>query len=297
MIYFNLILIFLASAQIEAKANLAKEFVNKKFTVGDQFEILVEIKTPAQIQPSEPFIDSLEPFVIIDQKHRSIQEKGVLKNIYLLRAASFSPGDLKFPAVKFLIRDSVKVDTIKTNEVAMTVNSVLPEKMEDINDIKGAVEFPNPLPLVIVLGLAGLGILYLIGTKLYKKYKKLKMETKPSLPCWDEAMNAITNVLNQDLIAKGLFKKFYYTLSEILKRYLEYRFGFPAIEQTTTEIILHMKREKIPLRDEFTDFFHRVDRVKYTKYVPPQSEIEAIVGQAKELITKTIPKDDTQEQK
>lgn len=297
MTYFHLILIFLASVQIESKASMAKEFVNKKFTVGDQFEILVEIKTPAGIIPSDPFIDSLEPFVIIDQRHKSIQEKGILKNIYLLKAASFAAGDLKFPAVKFLVRDSVRVDTIRTNEVAITVHSVLPEKMEDINDIKRAVEFSNPLPLVIVLGLAGLGILYFIGAKLYKKYKKLKTETKPSLPCWDEAMDAITNLLNQDLITRGLLKKFYYTLSEILKRYLEYRFGFPAIEQTTTEILLSMKRDKIPLCDEFTDFFYRVDRVKYTKYIPPQSEIDNILSQAKELITKTIPKDDIQEQK
>lgn len=297
MSYFNIILIFLASTQIEAKASMAKEFVNKKLTVGDPFEILVEVKTPAGMNPSEPFIDSLEPFAIIGQTHKSIQEKGMLQNIYLLRVASFAAGDLKFPAVKFLVRDSVRVDTIRTNEVAIIVNSVLPEKMEDINDIKRAAEFPNPLPLVLMLGLAGLGILYFIGAKLYKKYKKLKTETKPSLPCWDEAMDAITNLLNQDLIASGLLKRFYYTLSEILKRYLEYRFGFPAIEQTTTEIIQNMKKDKIPLRDEFTDFFSRVDRVKYTKYIPPQSEIDNIISQAKDLITKTIPKDDIQEQK
>lgn len=289
-------LIFFIS-QIEAKADLTKEFINKKFTVGDQFEILVETKTPIEKKISEPFIDSLEPFVIIDQKHKSIQEKGALQNIYLFKVASFSPGELKFPPVKFLVRDSIHLDTIKTNEVPITVSAVLPEKMEDINDIKDAIEFPNPLPIIILLIIAAISIFGFIGMKLYKKLKKAKFETKPPLPSWEQAMNAIDNLLKQDFIAKGFIKKFYYTLSEILKQYLEYRFGFPAIEQTTTEIIQDMKKNKTPLRDEFASFFYQVDLVKYTKYIPVQNEIETIVSNAKELISKTIPKEDSGEQK
>ncbi len=292
----NIIFIIIFS-QIEAKANLSREYLNKKFTAGDPFEILVEIKAPAGQKPAGPFIDSIEPFVIIDQKHKIIQEKGQSKDIYLLKVAAFSAGDLKFPSIKFFLRDSTRLDTIKTNEVPIKIISVLPEKMEDINDIKEAVEFPNPLPLLLVLILAGSGMLSFIGMKLYKKYKRIKAEKKPSIPCWEQAMHAINNLLGQDLVAKGLLKKFYYTLSEILKRYLEFRFGFPAIEQTTTEIIQSMKRDKIPLRDEFADFFSRIDRVKYTKYIPPQNEIETIVNQARDLISRTIPEQNLPEQR
>jgi len=292
-----MILIFLMFSQIEATANLSKNFVNKKLTVGDQFEIIAELTSPAGKKFSEPFVDLLEPFVIINQEHKSIQEKGHLRTIYILKVAPFNVGDMRFPPIKFILKDSTGIDTIKTNEVPVKVNSVLPEGMKDINDIKEAIEFPNPLPLIIFIIVIGVGILGFIGFKLYKRYERVRLETKPSVPCWEEAIEAINNLLKQELISAGLLKKFYYSLSEILKRYLEYRFGFPAIEQTTTEIIYSMKKEKISLREGFGEFFARADLVKYAKYIPPQADIEAIIYQAKDLITKTIPKEEPMEHK
>jgi hypothetical protein len=93
----------------------------------------------------------------------------------------------------------------------------------------------------------------------------------------------------QDLLAKGLIKKYYYALSEILKRYLERRFEFPAIEQTTTEIVSSMRTRKTPLREDFGRFFDHADMVKYAKFIPPQKEIEGAALAVKDLVIRTKP--------
>ncbi len=281
-----LILLFL---QIEAKAELDKAFINKKITIGDPFEIIVQVSVPVNKSLSEPFIDSIEPFAMIDQQHKIVQEKGIARHNYRLRVSAFNTGIIKFPPLKFLLREDTKTDTIQTNSVDIKITSVLPEGMKDINDIKEMIEFPNPLPLIIVIiAIGAVGISFL-GMKFYRKIKHKKIFEEQKIPCWERALNGIDSLLKEDFINKGMAKRFYYTLTEILKRYLEERFGFPAIEQTTTEIIQSMKKLKTPLREEFQSIFNYADIVKYAKFTPPTEETKNILQKSKELITKTIP--------
>jgi hypothetical protein len=121
--------------------------------------------------------------------------------------------------------------------------------------------------------------------------KQKRILTEEKIPCWTRALNAIDSLLKEDFIKKGMIKKFYYTLTEILKRYLEERFQFPAVEQTTTEIFHSMKSLKIPLREDFQHIFSYADMVKYAKFIPPQDATDSIVNKAKELILKTVPED------
>jgi len=76
----------------------------------------------------------------------------------------------------------------------------------------------------------------------------------------------------------------------VLKRYLTRRFGFPALDQTTTEIVRAMKATKTPERESFGEFFQRADMVKYAKFVPPATEAAEVIATARELVKVTIPK-------
>ncbi|MCX7994850.1 MAG: hypothetical protein N3A65_03625 [candidate division WOR-3 bacterium] len=289
-----MIMLWLLFLQIEIKANLSKEFINKKLTVGDPFEIVAEISIPADKNISDPFIDSLEPFAIIEQRHKIIQEKGFARHHYHFRAAAFSTGDLKFPSIKFILKDGTGMDTIQTNPVDIKILSILPEGMKDINDIKEMLEFPDPLPVIILVVIVVAGALIFFGLRFYRKMKQKKLIEEKKIPSWERALNALDMLLKEDLLNKGLIKRFYYTLTEIIKRYLEERFNFPAIEQTTTEIIQSMKLFKVPMRDEFQNVFQFADMVKYAKFVPTPEATEEIIKKSRELILKTIPEESEQ---
>ncbi|MEO0128505.1 MAG: hypothetical protein ABIL44_12265 [candidate division WOR-3 bacterium] len=286
-----MILLLLLFLQIELKAELGKEFINKKLTIGDPFEIAVVVSIPANKNISEPFVDSIGPFAIIDQKHKILQEKGIARHYYRLRVSAFNTGELKFPPLKFLLKENSNIDTIQTNPVDIKIASVLPEGMKDINDIKEMIEFPNPLPVIFLIIVICAGVIAFFGTKFYKRFKQKRIFEEQKIPCWERALNAVDALIKEDFINKGMVKKFYYTLTEILKRYLEERFNFPAIEQTTTEIVQSMRNLKLPMRDEFRDLFQYADMVKYAKFIPPQEATEDIVNKSKELILKTMPED------
>src|SRR5262249_26224039 len=94
-------------------------------------------------------------------------------------------------------------------------------------------------------------------------------------------------------LAEAQAKRFYYALSEILKRYLERRFEFTAGEQTTTEILASMRARRVPMRDELARFFARYDLVKYSQWVPPVEEAERASGRGRESVRHTRPAEPT----
>ncbi len=292
-----MLMVFLIVSQIEIEAKLDKQYLSKKLTVGDPFEITLTLTYPQNTDISEPFVDSIEPFGILNQENKIVQEKGIITNTYQMQVVAFNTGELKVPAFLFLHTHDNSIDTLKSNTLPITIESVMPEDMSDINDLKKAVEFPNYLPLIvagIILICTAAGY---FGYKYFKKLRKARTIAKPPVPPWIEAIVAIENIPIKEWLEKGLIKKYYYALSEILKRYIERRFEFNAAEQTTTEIIATLKLQKISLRDDFDRFFTRADLVKYAKFMPPQEELHTVVQKVKELVNRTKPEEKPVEKK
>jgi len=77
-----MLLVFFIISQIEIEAELNKQYLNKKLTIGDPFEIILTLTYPQNTDISEPFVDSIEPFGILDQKNKIVQEKGFITNTY-----------------------------------------------------------------------------------------------------------------------------------------------------------------------------------------------------------------------
>ena len=265
---------------------------SKKLTIGDQFRMTFTVKHPKVIPISPLAVDTIDPFGIIERKVTQKTMGDKMISTFDLKIAAFATGDLKIPPFRVFFQTNPKDSILKfvaTDSIPISIASVLPEDMKDINDIKKPIDFPNFLPLIIIGILVGLGVLTFIGFRLAKKFRKIGEMLKPLPPPWEEALAAINRIPVQDWLTNNLIKRYYYTISEILKRYLERRFLFPALEQTTTELIRTMKQNKIPERDGFGNFFTNSDMVKYAKYVPPRDEMVGVIDSAKELINKTKP--------
>ncbi|HEY6867852.1 MAG TPA: hypothetical protein VI792_11380, partial [Candidatus Eisenbacteria bacterium] len=136
-----------------------------------------------------------------------------------------------------------------------------------------------------------LAVLAVLGRRLYRRLRAGAEAAAPALPPWEEALGALDRLPWREWLAAGQAKRFYYALSEILKRYMERRFGFDAVEQTTTEILATMRAERIPMREEIARFFARGDHVKYAKLVPPAEESESAIAQVREFVTRTRPQE------
>lgn len=276
-------------AQTTIDVAIDQHYLNKKLTIGDPFTITLTLSYPQQDMMSEPFADSLGAFVITEQKNTLRQTGGMVTSTYLMKLVAFDTGELQIPAFTVMHTHADSVDTLTSTPLSISIASVLPEDMTDINDLKPAVEYPNFLPLIIAGILVASGILTYGAIWLIKRYRKLKAIATPPVPPWIEALAALENIPVSEWIEKGMVKRYYYTLSEILKRYLERRFTFNALEQTTTEIVYQMKTQKVPLRDDFSIFFTRADLVKYAKLIPPAEELQGAAARVRSLVEQTTP--------
>jgi len=262
----------------------------RDLTVGDRFKLELVVKHHRDTKVGEPFAPSLEPFMILDRRSVTRYAGDTIVDVHTLTVAAFATGEPKIPPFIVPYPAEGEVRAAASDSIPVKVASVMPKDMKDINDLKPQIQFPNLLPIWIILGiLAAAGLGYL-AWRLYRRYRRIMLYGTPIPDPWDEAFAALDKVPVEDWLASGHFKRYYYTVSEVLKRYLTRRFGFPALDQTTTEILRAMKAAKTPEREGFGEFFQRADTVKYAKFVPPAAEAAAVIPAARELVKATTPK-------
>ena len=260
-----------------------------RLTVGDRFDVTYVVTTRHPSLVTGPLADSLGAFVVAKEERKSVRRGDLDETTYELVLACFQPGRQTLPGLRFTVSFGEQGDTLTGDTVSVTIASVLPDSMKDVNGLKPAETFPNYWLWLIPAILALVGVLAWMGWKLYRRLKRLHEAVPPPLPAWEEALGALDRLPWREWLAEGQFKRLYYALSEILKRYLERRFEFDAVEQTTTELLASMRAHKLPMRDEITRFFARCDLVKYAKTVPPADEVEQALEQLRDFVVRTKP--------
>jgi len=262
-----------------------------RLTVGDRFELTLVVTSPPRGLVIGPLSDSMGVFAIGGEKRKTIHRAGEEETTYRLSLAGFKPGTHRLPAFTFLIVQGAKTDTLRSDTAAVTIASLLPEKMKDINGLKPAEAFPNYWLWIIPGVLLLLVALAWVGRRLVQRLRRIEELAQAPLPPWEEALQALDAIPWRDWLEDGQIKRYYYALSEVLKRYLERRFEFQAAEQTTSEMLAAMRHHKTPMRDDIGKFILRSDLVKYSKVVPPQDEAQSAIGQVREFVMKTKPQE------
>jgi hypothetical protein len=158
--------------------------------------------------------------------------------------------------------------------------------LKDVMDISGG--FPIAQVLIIILAvLAVAAFIY------FRKRKEEKQKpVPPPKPAEIIAKEALEALKGMRLMEKGLIKEYYIRLSDILRTYIENRYGIFAMDRTTWELFQEMKSKIIerPHTDKINNFLEDCDMVKFAKYAPDRKEIEEIYKSAEEIIDVTTPK-------
>ncbi|UCD58962.1 MAG: hypothetical protein JSV16_07605, partial [Candidatus Hydrogenedentota bacterium] len=111
-----------------------------------------------------------------------------------------------------------------------------------------------------------------------------------SRPAHEEALESLERLLGKRLIERGREREFCFEISEIFRRYMQARFGIPALDLTTDEILPRVEKNGIVeenLRLVVREFLTGTDLVKFAKYRPTQEEIEEIIDHTRLFIDKT----------
>jgi len=108
------------------------------------------------------------------------------------------------------------------------------------------------------------------------------------------ALRELEQLLAENLLGRGKIKLFHLRISDILRHYIENRFGFKAPERTTEEFLTELsmaRSHKNSLlgshKTLLADFLIHCDLVKFAKHEPTIAESEKTVSICREFIEKT----------
>ncbi len=200
----------------------------------------------------------------------------------------FLPGEFDIPALAVVLNDSSE---IKTDPVTVTVTSVLddPENSE-LRDIGDPVDIPAPWWWWALGGPAAAAAV--AGYLRWRKRKQEAAAPPPPLP-HETALAVLRALLAEDLPSKGIIKPFYRRLSDLLRHYMEDRFGLCAPEQTTEEFLEAMRDSHAVERahkDLLKEFLRHADMVKFAELTPEPADAERAADSARRFIEQTIAK-------
>ncbi|MEO0078868.1 MAG: hypothetical protein ABIK86_07730, partial [candidate division WOR-3 bacterium] len=141
-----------AGGPVSVAARLKPRRGTKALTVGDQFELELTVKYHRNVKVSSPFSPEFEPFLALGRKTVTRYAGDTIVDVHTIKMAAFNTGELKIPPFFVTYPGEDEVVAAASDSIPLTIASVLPKEMEDINDIKPQVQFPNLLPLWILLG-------------------------------------------------------------------------------------------------------------------------------------------------
>jgi len=264
-------------------------------TVGDPIEVLIQFTAPHNYRMGEIYYtyprDTLYPLddsiVVIKEGDSSWT---VPSRIALFATGHFSAG----PQHLLLFSPSGDSSYVLFPPESVVVASVLPAEQDSIAPAgyKGLIEPPARFPwwmwLILVAVLAGI----LLLVKYFRKPRVVTIaQAAPRRPPWEIAMDRLDVLADRKHHLRGEARPFAIELSEILRAYLEDRYGFVALEQTTSEIKTALRH--VALVDEQKDALIRVltgcDLAKYAKFHWPAPELHAALSTTRKFVTDTTP--------
>lgn len=200
----------------------------------------------------------------------------------------FLPGEYEVPALTVRLNGGLE---ISSEPVQVTVESVLedPESAE-LLDIGDAVDVPAPrwwwagTSLGVAAALAGLAW--------WLKRRRTRREEPPPVAAHEAALAALEELLAGGLPSGAAMKGFYLALSDIVRRYIEERFGLRAPEQTTEEFLSAMAETPVIRRDHqalLRAFLQQADMVKFAQFQPRRHEAGEAGAAARRFIEQTVP--------
>ena len=115
-----------------------------------------------------------------------------------------------------------------------------------------------------------------------------KVKVEPKLPPYQLAMQEFERIKSEKIWQKGKPKEYYTELTDTIRTYIKERFGFNALEMTSSEIIetLIEISDKEAVAD-LKEIFQTADLVKFAKHDPLMNENDLNLINAIEFINET----------
>ena len=276
ILFFLISTSLFAQKQVETKIDVTRNKIGAQFnlTLKTNVDTLAKVVFPTSKNFGK--MEVIRSYVIdtikLGDRYELIKKYGVTQ---------FDSGKYVIPSLKVLINNKA----FATDSLLVEVSNVQVDTLrQKLFDIKPIVEVPYQLSyfwqyVLIILLILGIGALIYW---LIKKYQKKKVEEVEELKSPIERATILLKTLEKkELWQKGAVKEYYSELTDIARNYIEEAIEIPAMESTTSELILALRaasiKKKMTVSAETLENLERVlkqaDLVKFAKSKPLDYEI------------------------
>ena len=250
--------------------------------IGNQANLQIKLKTNNINTINWPILnDTIITGLEIIEKSQidTVKDSDSITLIQSFIITSWDSGVYQIPAFHFTANQ-------KSSPLILNVQSIQVDTNGDIKDIKEpiATEFElQDILIYITIFLIVLIIIYVLKKYVFaKRTKEIKLVKKEIEPSHIIALRELNNIKDSDLLNNGEIKIYHSKISETLRRYIENRYEFIALELPTSDI-LNKIREKDIDKNEINNVrrvLERADLAKFAKNKPEEKENQESMGLA-----------------
>ena len=292
--FYFLFSLFFSLFSFFATAQVTSSIDSTKIKIGEEILYTINVQadsTDVIVFPEEQTFAPLE--MIESYKVDTTYEESKYRLIKKYGLTQFDSGRYTIPPQRILINNK----PFLTDSIMVEVNDVVVDTTKQkMFDIKPAIEVKGPpfdwltlvywlVPIVLIIGLA----FYLF------QRKKRKDAAQKQLPPYEEAIVALKQLDNTQLLKENKSKEYYSSLTEIVKRYLDREVDDAALESTSDELITRLTMHKDAGSFDFDLetirkldlIFKRADLVKFAKMTQQSGQAEVDRNTIEEIINET----------
>ena len=270
--------------------------------IGDFLRATLQVKFPASekviLSPVRDTLGQMELVKASGVDTSTSAETNTLTQTYTVSA--YDSGNFRLgPQRIFFAGKGGETDTLLTDVVMIAVSTVPVDTTRAIKPIKQPLQVPYtwqefaPFILLALLLIAAMAILIYYIRKRKRRKPAVIERPKPKDPPHIWARKELKKLEDEKLWQRDEVKQYYSRLTDILRMYLEYRYGWFALESTTEQISEEISVRNIPVdaANKLLAILKGGDMVKFARRLPLPDENDSAIKRAYEFVEMTEQKE------
>lgn len=286
-----------SDAQTTIKVSLDSAYVLMGKTTPLNIQVITQANESGQlIVPKDTIADKVEILKALTADTTDIHN-GRIQIDQQLTLQSFDSGTYILNPILYVVGK----DTFASNRPVLKVVPVEVDSMTTINDFSDVVDIDRKLVdylpdfiadygAWIIAVLILLALAYYTWKRMTRSHGPVK-EIKKPVPPYQLAMSELDRLKGDKLCEQGREREFYTRLTDILRQYLQGRFGINAMEMTSTQIrhILQENEQTRMSRPLMDTVLETADFVKFAKVRPLPDDNTRAFNSAIKFVEDTKP--------
>jgi uncharacterized protein YneF (UPF0154 family) len=279
--FYILVFLLLAVTAFAQQKKVTTAIETTKNKIGAEFKLTLKANVDTLSKVSFPAFRNFGALEVIESYPvDTIKKEDRYELVKKYGLAQFDSGKYMIPGLPVIINGK----PFMTDSIRVEVNNIAVDTLKQkMYDIKGIVPVKDEIGdwwiyvlILIAIAVGGYFLYHFIKRKQQQKADELAYKTPI-----EKATLLLQSLEKKELWQKGEVKNYYSELTDIARNYIEEAIHIPAMESTTSELIVALRsasvQKKMSLTPETVENLERVlrqaDLVKFAKSKPLDYEI------------------------